>query len=75
MSCCNHCHYQNIKDKARVEKNKVSVLHDAKWGMGGVNVYVHPKNININELPGGEDDKRKQYRVAWFMELPDGCCC
>jgi hypothetical protein len=43
--------------------------------MGGVNVYVHPENVDIKALAGGEDGERSKYRAAWFMELSKDCAC
>jgi hypothetical protein len=54
---------------------KVTKLHDATWGMGGVNIYVHPKDVDISKLPGGEDGERAKYHESWYMELPKSCHC
>jgi hypothetical protein len=54
---------------------RVTVLSDAHWGMGGENVYVHPKEIKIAKLLGGEDGPRKVYFASWMMEIPSRCCC
>lgn len=75
MSICNYCILQSIKKQAKLKGYKVTILYDAKWGLGGVNVYVHPKSIKISDLSGGEDGERKQYRKAWMMEIPVYCCC
>jgi len=75
LTRCNFCTLKSIRADARKKKLKVTILSDAKWGMGGVNVYVHPKNIKIRDLPGGEDGEREKYRKAWFMELTNHCCC
>ena len=75
MSDCNYCSLQRIKRDARKDGLTVTVLRDAAWGMGGQNVYVHPKGVKIAKLPGGEDGERAKYRQSWFMELPDGCRC
>jgi len=58
-----------IKHDAKQKGLAVTVLHDAKWGMGGMNVYVHPKNVSIKDIPGGEGGDRAKYRQAWFMAL------
>lgn len=75
MSQCNYCSFQDYKSRAKKKGEKVTVLADAEWGMGGVNVYSHPKDVNIRKLSGGEDDERAQYRVSWMMELPKTCQC
>ena len=50
----------------------------------GVNVFIVPKEITVrdikkwkeacDELPNGDGNYQKYFR-AWFMELPDHCCC
>lgn len=75
LTQCNYCSLQHYHSEAKAKQLKVTVLPDAKFGLGGVNVYVHPKDVSIKELSGGEDGERKQYRQAWFMELPERCCC
>jgi len=72
---CNYCSFQKIKSRAKADKKKVTVLRDARWGMGGVNIYVHPPKVDVSKLSDGEDGERRQYFVAWFMELPSHCCC
>jgi hypothetical protein len=75
LTRCNYCSLQRIKEDAKAEKRKVTILADARWGMGGVNVYVHPPGVNIKKLEGGEDGPRKRYFVSWFMALTQHCAC
>jgi len=75
MTTCNFCSVKAIKKRAKEQGKKVTVLRDAKWGMGGVNVYVHEPTIKIKELLGDEDGERSKFRVAWLMELSSRCCC
>lgn len=78
LTPCNYCSLQRIKARAKQEKMKITVLSNATWGMGGYNIYKHPKNINIRKLAKSnrEDDKElNQYCVSWMMEIPDRCCC
>lgn len=72
---CNHCVLKRIKHQARKDGLQVTVLADAKWGLDGVNVYVHPSGVKIDALRGGEDGARAQYRRAWFMSLTEACAC
>jgi hypothetical protein len=58
-----------IKQRAKKDGKAVTVLADAHWGMGGMNVYVHPKGLDIRSMSGGEDGPRSKYRVAWMMEI------
>lgn len=75
MADCNYCNLRRYKADARRAHMKITVLADATWGMGGVNVYEHPKDVSIHKLSGGEDGDRAQYRISWMMELPDHCAC
>jgi len=75
LTSCNYCSLQRIKARAKSENKKVTVLADSTWGLGGLNVYVHPKGIKIKDLIGGEDGERKKYRVSWFMALGNHCEC
>jgi hypothetical protein len=75
VTLCNYCSLKFIKNRAKRDGLKVTILRDATWGMGGVNVYVHPENVDIKALAGGEDGERSKYREAWFMELSKDCAC
>lgn len=75
MRMCNYCTLKDIKRRAKQAGNGVTVLADAKWGMGGVNVYVHPVTIKIDENLSEDHPDKAKYRVCWFMELADHCCC
>lgn len=75
LTICNHCLLKRIKREAQKNNLKISILSDAEWGMGGQNIYVHPRDINISSLSNGEDGERAKYRKAWVMEIPDQCCC
>jgi len=72
---CNWCLLRLIKRRAKAENKKVTILCDANWGLGGVNVYVYPKNVDIRKMKDGEDGAKKKYRTAWFQELSQSCCC
>ena len=75
LTSCNYCRLQRIKARAKKEGTNVTLLDDAKWGMGGVNVYIHPKEVKIKDISGGEDGDRKKYFACWFMALGDHCEC
>jgi hypothetical protein len=75
MTSCNSCKLNQIRRNAKAKGMRVTVLSDARWGMGGENVYVHPKEIKIAKLSVGEDGPRSAYRVSWMMEIPYRCCC
>jgi len=82
MSQCNYCTFQWIK-KNRPKGYKIKkILSD--FGLGGIDVFIVPHNITVTDIkqwkkpskqfPNG-DENRQKYFVAWFMELPDFCCC
>jgi hypothetical protein len=75
LTQCNYCSLRRIRRDAKREKKRVTILSDARWGMGGVNVYVHPRDVNVSRLRGGEDGPRREYFVSWFMQLTQHCCC
>lgn len=75
LTPCNWCSLRRIREQAKVDNKKVTILHDADWGLGGMNVYVHPKDIDVRKLKGGEDGIRSKYRVTWFKALSKSCCC
>lgn len=72
---CNYCTLRKIKQDAKEKGTKVTILDDAKWGMGGFNIYVHNRKLKISDIPGGEDGDRAQYRAAWMMSIPKHCEC
>lgn len=74
MTICNYCSYQNEKARAK-ERGMVATLSSrgANFGLGGVNLYIHPKDVKLSKL---SDDELAQYDGHhWFMSVPDGCCC
>lgn len=75
LTSCNYCSLQRIRADAKRERKRVTVLADARWGMGGVNVYVHPRDVNVRLLDGGEEGPRRKFHVAWFMQLTAHCAC
>lgn len=71
---CSYCSLKEIKSRAEKKNNKVSIIPTYNpeiqtEDMNGVNVYVHPKNINI------KNENRKTYLKSWLMSLPDKCVC
>jgi len=74
-SPCNFCTLKVLQIKAKADNMIVTLLHDAEWGLHGVNAYMHPKGIDVNLLPGGDQGERKKFWRAWFMSVGDRCCC
>ena len=73
MSRCNYCQFRMIQQRADQLKLVVSQIDRPLVGCPkGVDVYVHPKWVNIYLL--AEEDA-EQYFKAWYAELPDECAC
>lgn len=73
---CNLCLYQNIVTRARRSKKTVTLM-PATLSVG-VNVFVHPVDVDITQLEGIEtpgSENRVLYFAAWFMEIPEECAC
>lgn len=68
MSVCNHCTLKAITQRARREGKRV-VRRPENFGLGGVAVHVleSGEQVDVNE--------ESTTRVAWFMELTEGCVC
>ena len=67
---CNLCSFIDIKRRAKERGLKVTTIQG--W-MGGTDVYVHPKTVNIKKLEGfniPDHPNRDKYFVAWFREIP-----
>ena len=71
LTSCNYCNLRGIKSRT-LKGEKITILSDATWGMGGVNVYRHPRSVKIQKL---SYKARQKYFVSWFMQLTTHCCC
>jgi hypothetical protein len=75
LTRCNYCSLKAIKAQAKHDKNQVTLMAGRPTFKGlpnGVDVFVHPRGINIRAMP---NVPRQKYRVSWFMELSDHCVC
>jgi len=74
LTPCNYCSFKRIKRRAKQDNNTVTLRYGF---MGGKDCFVHPPDVVITpEIAKDENHPlHKQYFVAWFMELPDHCCC
>ena len=75
LTSCNYCNFNRIKKKAKELQMTVTKLDNISWDLGGIDIYVHPSNINNKKLKDGRDGKYAKYWVSWFWELPTHCCC
>ncbi|MCW3991216.1 MAG: hypothetical protein NWE79_00775 [Candidatus Bathyarchaeota archaeon] len=70
---CNYCDFHAIRRQAEKEGMKVTLISGpVRFGTSGVDVYVHPPDINVRELEGME---QHEYWRIWFAELPTSCFC
>lgn len=72
LTPCNYCTLLRTKARAKKEGKVVTVIADTTTSLGGLNVYVHPKNVKIKELA---PIARETYGGVWFMALTDHCVC
>lgn len=73
MSQCNFCSFELLKTRAKKAGLAYTTINESRNdGLGGVNIYVHPKNIDIHKLTESERDTFFQ---EWYMELGNKCEC
>ena len=63
LTSCNYCNLKKIKVNAKREHKKVKIKRSPQVG------------TERYENMGGVDVFVNGKNVAWFMELPDHCCC
>jgi len=74
LTQCNFCSFKAVQRSARARGLKITKVPN----MGGVDILLHPKDVDPKTLSKGEPNSkrlREKYFVAWYMELPDHCCC
>lgn len=71
LTSCNHCNLERMRCDARAHKQRVTLI-PATWGLGGVEVYVHPRTVNVRKLTKAQ---AKRYWRAWMMEVTEHCVC
>jgi len=72
VSSCNRCLLNDIKSEAKKKNWKVDIFDAPDMPGNGINVYVHPKHIEITE---DNKDEHEYYFASWFMEVGDECEC
>lgn len=75
LTLCSYCLLKVIRKSAKAKKKEVTIVADTAWGMGGLNVYVHPPSVVISKLEGGEDGERAVYHAARVKKIEDHCSC
>jgi hypothetical protein len=74
LTTCNYCNLEAIKADARKKKYCVTLMGLPKSKLGGIEVYVHPKDMPITQLNQKEEGTKK-YWVAWMWVITDHCVC
>lgn len=74
MTSCNYCALKSVRVRARKEKKKVTVLTNSSRSEDGVNVYVHPKSVNMKDVAEGTK-KHERYLRVWMRGLLKYCTC
>jgi len=70
LTPCNYCNLQAYKRRAKERGQKVTVLNNRQHG--GKDVYMHPDFVKVDQ---NSKELYEEYRIAWFMELPNSCFC
>ena len=68
LSECNFCHLQRIKKSAKKRKKTIVLIKEDGW----INVYKHPKNLEVNLEKQENKDK---YWLVSFAAIGDKCGC
>lgn len=71
LTQCNYCALKKIRESARKKGLKVS-RRAVDWGLGGFDIFVHPKDVVIVI---GNKEQRDKYCVGWMQEIGDHCTC
>ena len=69
---CNLCLYQKVAARAAKEGKKVTRIPDKEYELGGEDVYIHPKDVDIQTL---SKKARERYWRGWYMLIPEKCEC
>ena len=73
LTQCNYCSLRQIRQRAKKEGKKVTLLPG--W-RGGKDVFVHPSRITRKKLLAEQKkDEGRKYCVGWLMEITDHCVC
>jgi hypothetical protein len=71
LTQCNFCSLEGIKEEAREAGLRVTLI-PGKHELKGLDVYVHPRDINIHVL--GESQQKKYWR-CWMWAIGSKCEC
>jgi len=69
------CRMEQIRRDAKKKKMRVTTLRDTEFKLGGVNVYVHPRDVKVTSASVRDPVIHDKYFVAWFMAFGAMCEC
>jgi hypothetical protein len=71
---CNFCGLERVKGEAKKKKWKVTIIPGSNRfkGMDGLDVYMHPRTVNIHTL---RSKGREFYFVSWMWAIGSRCEC
>jgi len=75
FTTCNYCHLKRIKERAKKNGMKVTLI--TGW-RGGKDVFVHPPDVKPPKGFKHKCDSKEgfnQYFTAWMMEIGKRCEC
>ncbi len=76
LTSCNYCTLRALRKKYKGTGTRVLVRNNAKWGMGGVNVYALLRGVLVPDGGIEEDSEfHKKWFKCWLMEISDHCVC
>ena len=74
LTTCNFCSLKDMK-RNMPPGHRLVKRHNATWGMGGINIYVVPLDVEVPQVVVDGDEFHKAYWNRWFMELSTRCVC
>lgn len=71
LTICNCCNLARMRREAIRKKKRVTVV-PSTFTMGGFEVYMHPRSVQIKQCT---EEEKKRFWVAWMMEITEKCAC
>lgn len=71
LTTCNYCNLERLRREAIQTKKRITMV-PATWGMGGFEIYMHPRSVEIKKCT---KEEKKRFWVSWMMEIGKTCGC
>jgi hypothetical protein len=79
MKQCNYCLLEDIKRRARQDRQRVVILPARRLDrnlIGGIDVFRFPQSMwTVSQFKALEAATQQKWWVCWFMELSGHCVC